>query len=49
MQSIDYNEENYQILNQTYDILVELQNQNKKVILFKVLAHKRIKENKETE
>ena len=42
MQSIEYNKENYPILNQIY-ILVELQAQDKNITLFKVPAHMGIK------
>ena len=47
MQSIEYNIENHPILNQIYDILVELQNQGKQNTLCKVPAHTGIKENEE--
>ena len=49
MQSIKYNQENHLILNQIYDILAELQNQNKQIILYKVPTHIRIKGNKEAD
>ena len=39
MQSIDCNKENYPILNQIYDILAELQAQDKMITLCKVPAH----------
>ena len=39
------NRENYPILNQIYDILAELQNQDKQIIQYKVLAHIGIKGN----
>ena len=47
MQSIEYNKENHPILNQTHDNLAELQEKDKKIIMCKVLAHMRIKGNKE--
>ena len=34
MQSIEYNKENHSILSQIYDIVAELQNQDKQVILY---------------
>ena len=43
MQSIENNKENHPIVNQIYDILAELQAQDKKITLCKVLAHMRIK------
>ena len=43
MQFIEYNKENYLILNQIYDILAELQAQDKKILLCKVPAHIGIK------
>ena len=49
MQSIEYNRENHPILNQIYDILAELQAQNKKIILCKVPAHIGIKINEEAD
>ena len=45
MQSIEYREENHLILNQIYDILKELQNQIKQIILCKVLPHIGMKRN----
>ena len=39
--------ENYPILNQIYDILVEFQNQDKQIILCKIPAHTVIKWNEE--
>ena len=47
MENTDCNKDNYPILNQIYDNLVELQNQVKKIILWKVLAHIGIKVSKE--
>ena len=41
--SIEYNKENYPLLNQIYDIIEETQNQNKKIILSKVPAYMEIK------
>ena len=35
MQYIEYNKENHQILNQIYNILAELQEQGKKIIMCK--------------
>ena len=46
MQSIEYNKENCPILNQIYDVIAELQEQNKNITLCKVPAHGRIKGNK---
>ena len=44
------NRENHPILNQIYDmILAELHNQEKQIILCKVLAHMGIKVNKEAD
>ena len=45
MQYIEYNKENYLILNQIYDTLAELKPQGKKIILCKVSAHIEIKGN----
>ena len=47
MLSIEYNKENHLIINQINDILAQLQAQDKKIILYKVLAHMEIKRNKE--
>ena len=49
MQSIKYNKGNYSILNQIYDVLVEIQKKDKQIILCKVSAHIGIKENEEAE
>ena len=49
MQSFKYNKENNLISNQIYDILVELQNQIKLIILCKVPEHKGIKGNEEAD
>ena len=49
MQSIEYNKENHPILNQMYDILAELHEQDKKIILYKVPAHMGNKEYKKTD
>ena len=46
MQFIEYNKENHPILNQIYDILSELEAQDKKITLIKVPLHMGIKENK---
>ena len=43
MQSIEYKKENHLILNQKYDILAELQAQDKKIILCKVPVNMGIK------
>ena len=40
MQSIEYNKENHPILKRIYDILAELQTQDKQIILCKFPAHK---------
>ena len=48
MQSIEYNKENHSILNQIYDILAELQSQDK-ITLYNVAAHMGIKGNKEAD
>ena len=47
--AIENNREKYPILNQIYDILVELHNQGKQIILFKVSAHIGIKGNEEAD
>ena len=47
MLAIKINRENYPILNQIYDILAELNNQGKQIMLCKVPAHMGIKRNKE--
>ena len=44
-----YTAENLPILNQVYDILEEFHNQRKQIILCKVPAHIRIKENEEAD
>ena len=49
MLAIENNKENHPILNQEYDILVELHNQGKQIILCKVPAHIRIKGNEEAD
>ena len=49
MQSIEYNKENHPVLNQIYDILAELQAQDKKITLCKVLAYMRIEGNEEAD
>ena len=46
MQFIEYNEENHQILNQIYDVLAELQAQDKKITLYKVPAHRKLMKTK---
>ena len=48
-QSIEYNKETQPILNQIYDILAELQVQDKNIILCKVPAHMGISGNEETD
>ena len=45
MQSIEYNKENHPILNWIYDILVELQKQDKQIMLCKVPIQTGIKGN----
>ena len=47
MQSIECNKDNYSILNQVYDILAELQNKGKQIILCKIPTHKGIKGNEQ--
>ena len=47
MLAIENNRESHPILNQIYDILVELHNQGKQITLCKVPAHIGIKENEE--
>ena len=47
MLAIENNRGNHPILNQIYDILVELHNQGKQITLCKVHAHTRIKGNEE--
>ena len=49
IQYIKHNKENHPLLNQIYDILAELQAQNKKIILCKVPAHIGIKINEEAD
>ena len=49
MQSIKYNKENHPILNQIYNILAELQAQDKKITLCKVSAHMGIIKNEEAD
>ena len=49
MQSIEYNKENHPILNQIYDILAELQTQDKKIIQCKVPPHIGIKGDQEVD
>ena len=49
MHSIEYNKENHIIFNLLYDILAELQAQDKKIILCKVPAHMGIKRNEEAD
>ena len=45
MQYVKYNKENHSILKQIYDILAELQTQDKQIILCKVPAYIGIKGN----
>ena len=47
MLAIENNRKNHPILNQIYDILAELHNQEKQISLCKVSAHIRVKGNKE--
>ena len=49
MLAIENNRENYPILMQIYDILVELHKQEKQIILCKVPAHIGIKGNEEAD
>ena len=49
MQSIEYNRENHSILNQIYNILAELQAQDRKIILCKVPEQMRIEGIKEVD
>ena len=49
MKSVEYNEENRPIINQLYDILAELQLQDKKRSHGKLPAHMRIKENEDAD
>ena len=49
MQSIEYNKKNHPILNQIYDILAIIQAQDRKVTLWKVLAHMRNNRNEEAD
>ena len=49
MLDIENNRENHPILNQVYDILAELHNQEKQLTLCKVPAHIGIKGNKEAD
>ena len=49
MQFTEYKKENRPILNQIYDILAELQTQDKKILHSKVPSHKRIKGNEEAD
>ena len=46
MQCIKYNKENCPISNWIYDILAELQAQNKKIMLCKIPAHMELKDTK---
>ena len=48
MQSTEYNKENHPILNLIYDILAELQAQDKKITVCKIPAYMRIKRNNRT-
>ena len=49
MQSIEYNKENRPILNKIYDILAELQAQDKKIMLCKASAYMGIIWNEKTD
>ena len=49
MHAIKNNRENHPILNQIYNILVELHNQGKQIVLCKVHARIRIKGNEEAD
>ena len=49
MLAIDKNRENHPILNQIYDIIAELHNQEKQITLYKVLAHIGIRGNEEAD
>ena len=49
MHFIEYNKENLLMLNQIYDILAELRNQGKQILLCKILAHIEIKRNEESD
>ena len=49
MFAIEKNRENHRILNQIYDILVELQNQGEQIVLCIVPAHIGITRNKEAD
>ena len=48
MQFIEYKKENNPILNQIYNILIELRNKNKQIILCKITVNIGIKRNERT-